>query len=96
VRMRNASLCCLAIWAAIWLLFMLMRFSSFDIRNIPGIGPVMLVALGVAVLAPVVATVLAAIALVRQPRVRLNWLVLGCAVAVFFGQALLFAVTNWL
>jgi len=57
---------------------------------------VMLVALGVAVLAPIVATGLAGAALVRQPKAPLNWLTLGCAIAVLFGQGLLFLVTRWL
>jgi hypothetical protein len=73
-----------------------MRFSSFDIRIIPGIGMFMLVALGVALLTPILAAVLAVLALVRQPRVPLNWLTLGCAIAALFGQALLFAITRWL
>jgi hypothetical protein len=94
--LRTASLCCLTIWAALWLLFLLMRFSPLDIRNIPGIGPIMLVALGVVLLAPIVATVLAAAAAVRQPRVPLNWLTFGCAIAVLLGQALLFFITRWM
>jgi len=79
----------------IWFLFLLVRVSSLDIRVIPGIGPVMLVLLGAALFAPVVAIALASAALIRQPRVPLNWLTLACAVAVFFGQGLLFAVTKW-
>ena len=93
--LRNASLCCLAIWAAVWLLFLVMRFTPFDIREIPGIGPIMLAALGVALLAPVAAIGLAGAALVRQPRASLNWLALGCALTAMFGQGLLFIVTRW-
>jgi len=33
--------------------------------------------------------------LVWQPRVPLNWVVLGCAIAAFFGQALLFFIFRW-
>jgi hypothetical protein len=94
--LRTASMFCLAIWAAVWLLFLLMRLSPLDIRSIPGIGMIMLVAIGVALLAPVVATALAGAALVRQPRVPLNWLTLGCAIAALFGQALLFLISRWL
>ena len=94
--LRTASISCLAIWAAVWLVFLLMRFSPFDIRTIPGIGMVMLVAFGVALLAPIVATGLAGAALIRQPRVPLDWLTLGCAIAVLFGQGLLFLITRWL
>lgn len=94
--LRTASISCLAIWAAVWLLFFLIRLSPLDIRIIPGIGIFMLVALGVAVLAPIVATGLAGAALIRQPRVPLNWLTLGCAVAALFGQGLLFLITKWL
>ena len=94
--LRVASISCLAIWAAVWLLFLLIRVSPFDIRSIPGIGMFMLVALGVALLVPILATGLAIAALVQQPRVPLNWLTLGCAIAALFGQALLFAITRWL
>jgi hypothetical protein len=94
--LRTAAISCLAIWAAVWLLFLVMRLSPLDIRGIPGIGMVMLVALGVALLAPIVATGLAGAALVRQPRVPLNWLTLGCAIAALFGQGLLFLITRWL
>ena len=94
--LRTASISCLAIWAAVWLLFLFMRLSPLDIRSIPGIGMVMLVALGVALLAPIVATGLAGAALVRQPRVPLNWLTLGCAIAALLGQGLLFLISRWL
>jgi hypothetical protein len=94
--LRAAAIYCLAIWAAVWLLFLLIRISSLDIRIIPGIGPIMLVALAIAVMAPVVAMVLAAAALVRQPRVYPNWLTLGCAIAAFIGEGVLFAATRWL
>jgi len=94
--LRTASIYCLALWAAIWLLFLLMRFSPFDIRNIPGIGVIMLTALVVALVAPIVATGLAGVALVRQPRAPLTWVTFGCAIAVLAGQVLLFLVTRWL
>jgi hypothetical protein len=94
--LRIASISCLAIWAALWLLFILMRLSPLDIKSIPGIGMVMLVALGVALFAPIVAAALAGAASVRQPRMPLNWLTLGCALAALFGQGLLFLITIWL
>jgi hypothetical protein len=94
--LRTASIACLAIWAAIWLLFMLIRFSTFDIRVIPGIGMIMLTAFAVALVAPIVATGLAGAALFRQPRVPLNLLTFGCAIAALFGQALLFTISRWL
>jgi hypothetical protein len=96
VSLRAASISCLAIWVAIWLLFLLIRFSTLDIRVIPGIGGIMLSALAVALLAPIVALALAAAALIRQPRVPLNWLSFGGAVAAFFGQAAAFLSTRWL
>jgi hypothetical protein len=96
LSLRTASIACLAMWAAVWLLFLLMRFSPLDIRGIPGIGAVMLVALGVALLAPIVAAGLAGAALIRQPRTPLNWLTLGCAIAAFFGQGLVFFTSRWL
>jgi len=94
--LRTASISCLAIWAAVWLLFLLMRLSPLDIRSIPAIGMVTLVALGIALLAPIVATGLAGAALVRQPRVPPNWLTLGCAIAALLGQGLLFLISKWL
>jgi hypothetical protein len=94
--LRIGSIACLAIWAAVWLLFLSMRFSPLDIRSIPGIGIVMLGALGIALLAPILATGLAVAALVRQPAVPLNWLTLGCAIAAFVGQGLLFLITRWM
>jgi hypothetical protein len=96
MSLRAAAIYCLAIWVGIWLLFLSIRFSTLDIRTIPGIGPVMLVALAAALLAPIVAIGLAAAALVRQPRAALNWLTLGCAVAALLGQAALFTITRWL
>jgi hypothetical protein len=93
---RTAAILCLAIWAAVWLMFLLMRFSSFDIRSIPGIGPFMLASLAASVLAPIVATGFAGVASVRQPRVLSNWVTLACATAALVGQGLLFLMTRWL
>lgn len=94
--LRSASIYCLAIWASIWLLFLLLRFSSLDIRMIPDIGPVMLIALIVALMAPIVALGIAGAALVQQPRVSLNWLTLGGALAALVAQVTLFTITRWL
>jgi amino acid permease len=94
--LRTASIYCLAVWLAIWFLFLVIRLSSFDIRVIPGIGPVMLLALVVALVAPIVAMGVAGAALLRQPRVPLNWLIFGCAIAAFVGQGVLFTITKWL
>ena len=96
MTLRIAAIYCLAVWAAIWLLCLAIRFSSFDIRVIPGIGPVMLLALVAALLAPVIATGLAGATVIRQPKVPLNWLILGCAIAALLGQAALFTITRWL
>jgi hypothetical protein len=60
---------------------MLIRFSGFDIRIIPGIGPILLMALVVSIIGPVVAIGIAGISVIRRPRAALNWLILGCAVA---------------
>jgi hypothetical protein len=94
--LRAAAISCLALWVAIWLLFLSVRLSSFDIRGIPGIGPIMLTALVVALVAPMVATALAGVALVRQPRVRINLLTFGCAIAAFLGQVVLFLFSRWM
>ena len=94
--LRTVSIYCLVLWVAIWLLFLLIRFSSFDIRIIPGVGPVMLLALVVVLVAPIVAMGVAGVALFRQSRVPLNWLIFGCAVAAFVVQGVLFTVNKWL
>ena len=94
--LRTASIYCLALWVGIWLLFLLMRFSPLDIRGIPGIGMIMLIAFAVALVAPIVAAALAGAALVRQPRVLLNLLVFGCAIAALLGQVSLFFISRWL
>ena len=96
VSLRTASLTCVVIWAAVWLLFLLLRLSPLDVRNIPGAVGILLGALAVSVLAPIMATGLAAAALVRGPRVPLNWLALGCAAAALCGQVLLFSSSRWL
>jgi hypothetical protein len=94
--LRTASIFCLVIWAAIWILFMLIRFSPFDIRQIPGVGKIMLVALALGVMAPIAATGLAAAALVRHPRAPRNLLTFGCAIAALLGVVLLFLISRWL
>jgi hypothetical protein len=94
--LRTASISCLALWVAIWLLFLLMRLSPVDIRNIPGAGMIMLLAFAVALLAPVVATGLAGAALVRQPRATQNLVTFGCAVAALLGQVFLLLISGWL
>jgi hypothetical protein len=94
--LKTASIYCLGIWVAVWLLFMLIRFSGLDIRVIPGIGPIMLIALVVAVVAPVVALGIAGVALIRRPRAVLGWLIVGCAVAACVVVVLIFAATKWL
>ena len=77
-------------------MFMLIRFSSFDIRVVPGIGMIMLTAFAVALVTPIVATALAGAALIRQPRVPLNLLIFGCAIAALLGQFLIFTISRWL
>jgi len=94
--LRTASIYCLALCLAIWLLFLLMRLSPFDPRSIPDIGLMMPLALAVALLASIVATLLAGAALIRQPRARVNLLVFGSALAVLFGQMFLFLISSWL
>jgi hypothetical protein len=96
MSLRTASIYCFAVWAAIWLLFLLIRVSSFDIRIIPGIGPIMLMALVGSMVAPIVATGLAGAAVVRKPRLLLSWLIFGCAVIALLGQMQLFMSSKWL
>jgi hypothetical protein len=73
-----------------------MSLSPFEFRDIPGIGKVMLVALVVALLAPVAATGLAGAALVRRPRAPLTLLTFGCALAALLGQLALFLMSRWM
>jgi hypothetical protein len=96
LSLRKAALLCLATWLGIWVVFMLMRFSPLDIRIIPGIGPLLLVALVVALLAPIVAAILAGAALLRQPRDLQNLLTLGCALAALVGQMFIFTLSQWM
>jgi hypothetical protein len=96
VSLRTASISCLAIWVAMWLVFLLMSLSPFDIRDIPGIGKVMLIALVVALVAPIAATGLAGAALVRRPRAPLTLLTFGCALAALLGQVVLFLMSSWM
>jgi hypothetical protein len=96
VSLKSASIYCLASWAAVWCLFMLIRFSGFDIRVIPGIGPILLVALVVSIIGPLVAICIAVISLIRRPSGALNWLILGCAVAACIAVGFIFSETKWL
>jgi hypothetical protein len=57
---------------------------------------VMLAAMVVAVIAPVLATILAAAAVVRLPQVPLNWIILACASTAFGGQVVVFLIFRWL
>lgn len=94
--LRSASVVCLVLWAALWVLFTVLRFSSLDIRRLPGAGPVMLGALAVVFVAPFVATVLAGVASLRQPRRVANWLILACAAAILVCQMMVFMVAAWM
>src|ERR1700733_15098819 len=94
--LKAVSIYCLGVWVAVWLMFMLIRFSGFDIRVIPGIGPIMLGALLVAVISPVLALGIAGVSLIRRPRAVLGWVILGCAVAACFAVGLIFTATKWL
>ncbi len=94
--LRTASVTCLAIWAAICLVFLLLRLSPLDIRTIPGIGTVLLTSLGIALAAPAVAAGLAGVALIRSPRKRMTVLVFGGAIAALLGELCLFFIAGWM
>jgi hypothetical protein len=94
--LRKLAFSILAVWIAIWFLFLMIRMSPFDIRVIPGIGAIMLLALAAALLAPVAATGIAVFALCRGSRAPLDWIVLGCAAAALVGQTLLFGASGWM
>jgi hypothetical protein len=94
LSLRTAAICCLAIWAAIWLVFLLIRLSTLDVRSIPGAGMTLLGALLVALVAPIMAAALAGWALFRQPKAPLNLLIFACAIGAFLGQVLLFLVSK--
>jgi hypothetical protein len=94
ISLRTASIYCLVIWVAVWCLFMLIRFSGFDIRVIPGIGPILLMALVVSIIGPVVAIGIAGISVIRRARAALNWLILGCSVAACLVVGFIFSTTK--
>jgi hypothetical protein len=94
--LRTGSIVCLALWAGIWALFMLSRFSSFDVRQIPDAGPILLLSLVTVFLAPVAASAMSAVALMQRPRLSRDWFTLGCALAALFGQAGLFVSSAFL
>jgi len=94
--LRTASIYCLGLWAAIWVLFLLMRLSPLDYRGIPGIGIIILIAFAVALVAPIVAAGLAGAALLQQPQAPRNWLAFGCSIAALVGQVSLFLISRWL
>jgi hypothetical protein len=94
--LRTAAVICLALWGATWIAFLLLRLSPFDIRQVPGIGPIMLAALAVAVLAPIVAAAMAGAALLREARTPLSFWVLAGSVAALLGVLAIFASTRWL
>ena len=96
ISLLTASKYCLALWAAIWVIFMAIRFSPLDIRVVPGAGPIMLALLIAALLAPIGAIGLSIAAVARQPRAGPGWIMLGLAMAALFGQACLFMVTRWM
>jgi hypothetical protein len=94
--LQTAAISCLVVWAVIWAVFLLIHISTFEIRGVPGIGFIMLGALAIALIAPVVATVLAGLAVFRSPRPPRGLLVLGCAISAVVGQGLLFLLTKLL
>jgi purine-cytosine permease-like protein len=96
ILLRTASVLCLAIWGLIWLAFLVMRFSTLEIRQVPSIGIIMLSAFAVALATPILATGFAAAGLVRHPRTPRDTLIFGCAVAALLGQIFLFLITRWL
>lgn len=96
LSLRTAAIWCLAVWAAVWCLFMLIRFSGFDIRVIPGIGPIMLAALVVSIVGPLVAIAVVIVSLIRNPRSALGWLVLGAAIGACIAVGVIFRSTKWL
>ena len=96
LTLRTASIWCLAIWAAVWCLFMLIRFSGIDIRVIPGIGPIMLVALVISIIGPAVAIVIVGVSLIRRPRSALSWLILASAVVACFAVVGIYTAMKWL
>jgi hypothetical protein len=86
----------LAIWVAIWIIFMLIRFSSFDIRTVPGAGPILLFMLVASGILPLATSVLAVVSAIQKPKDMLSWITLVCSVAALLGQAALFAAQKWM
>jgi hypothetical protein len=94
--LQSAAVVCISLWGAIWLLFIGVRFSSFDVSQHRSLGPVLLVLLLTVLVAPLAAIGFAIAAVVQRPAVLSNWITLGCAGAAFAGQALLFLITRWM
>ncbi len=94
--LRSAAWTCLAIWAAIWVFFLGLRFSSLDVRDVPGVRKILLPAFAVSLFAPILATGLTVLALIRQPRLSLNWFLLGCAVIVVIADVLFALIATWM
>jgi uncharacterized membrane protein (DUF441 family) len=92
----RTAMYCLAVWLAVWAFFLAIRFSGLDARDLPAAGPLLLLCLAYAVLAPIAAGALSLVALIRQPRVRLGWIALALAIIAFVGQGAVFMATKWL
>jgi hypothetical protein len=56
----------------------------------------MLMSLVVVIVAPIAAMGIAGLALLRQPRALMNWLIFGSAGATLVGQVYLFMNSRWL
>ena len=95
-RLASASMYFLLLWVAVWAFFMMLRFSSFDVRSLPGAGMLFLTLLAYAVLAPLGAAGLSVASIIRKPAVPLGWVTLALAIAAFAVQGAVFMVSKWL
>jgi hypothetical protein len=79
-----------------WMMFLVMSMAHLNIRRLPAAGTFILIALAIALLAPVVATALAGVALAREPWAMANRLTFACAGSALVGQVVLFLGSSFL
>lgn len=94
--LRSAALICIALWVAIWLVFIGVRLSSFDVSQHPSLGRLALILLLTVLMAPLLAIGFGIAAVLQRPAVLSNWITLACAGAALVLQTLLFLVTRWM
>lgn len=94
--LRKIAAACIAVWIVIWIIFMAIRFSTLDVRLIPGAGGMLLLMLTAAAALPLVATLLSVMATIQKPAAPMNWVTLGCSIGIMVGQVVMFTASKWM